>query len=125
MASAFEISFLWTLVKDSFEHVTGKAEKKEANIIEAHRALNHAFIQTYNYLRNQQGIYVPKPELAEVWNDAAAAMMKVNMPLGEMLYHKSRFWLDPDLYINLGRAGDIIELNRLMDEMERLRLQLK
>lgn len=51
--------------------------------------------------------------------------MKVNLELGEMLYQKSRFWLDPDLYFNLNRQSEIIELNHIVDEMERLRIQLK
>ena len=50
--------------------------------------------------------------------------MRVDQGLGEMLYHKSRFWLDPQLYINLNRECDIIELNQVVEEMERLRIKL-
>ena len=97
---------------------------KTANIIEAHRATNAAFIATYDYLRNNNGAYVPMPALADVWNDASTAVMQVDKNLGNMLYSKSRFWLDPDLYINLGREEEIIELNQLVEEMEKLRMKL-
>lgn len=120
MATAFDIRILYTVFQDARDLIL----KKKENIIEAHEALNDAFIKTYNYLINQKGDYVPKPELAEVWNSASAAVMRIDLSLGEMLYHKSRFWLDPDLYINLNRDTDIIELRRVIDEMERMRLRL-
>lgn len=47
------------------------------------------------------------------------------MNLGNMLYTKSRFWLDPNLYFNLGREDEVIELNQIVDEMERLRKKIK
>ena len=78
----------------------------------------------YDYLRNKNGQYLPNPELAEVWNAASAAVMKIDKNLGNTLYNKSRFWLDPQLYINLNREVDVIELNEIVDEMERLRKKL-
>ena len=80
---------------------------------------------TYNYLRNDKGEYIPKPELAEEWNEASAAVMNIDHGLGDMLYNKSRFWLDPDLYINLNRKSEVIELNKIIDEKERLIMKLK
>jgi hypothetical protein len=124
MAGAFDIKILWTVVKDTFTYLSGKASEKKTNIIEAHKATNAAFIQTYDYLRNQKGTYVPKTDLANVWNEASAAVMQVDENLGLMLYNKSRFWLDPDLYINLGREEEIIELDDIVSEMERLRMKL-
>lgn len=124
MAGSFDIKILWMVVKDIFTHLSGKASEKKTNIIEAHRATNAAFIATYDYLRNNNGAYVPMPALADVWNDASAAVMQVDKSLGNMLYSKSRFWLDPDLYINLGREDEVIELNQLVEEMEKLRMKL-
>lgn len=125
MAGTFNIEMLWNVVKDIFSFLSDKASEKKTNIIEAHRATNAAFIATYNYLRNNNGAYVPMSELADVWNDAAAAVMQVDTALGNLLYNKSRFWLDPELYINLGREDEIIELIQLVDEMEMLRMKLK
>lgn len=124
MAGTFDIKLLWSVGKDTLTFLSGKADKKKENIIEAHKAINTAFIKTYDYLRNKNGEYVPNPELAEVWNAASAAVMKVDEGMGNTLYYKSRFWLDPDLYFNLNRQDEIIELNQVVAEMEKLRMKL-
>ena len=124
MAGAFDIKLLWSVGKDTLTFLSGKAEKKKENTIEAHKAINTAFIKTYDYLRNKNGEYVPNPELAEVWNAASAAVMKVDEGMGNTLYYKSRFWLDPELYFNLNRQDEIIELNQIVSEMEKLRMKL-
>ncbi len=124
MATAFDIKILWTVFKDIGSFLIGQADKKKESVVNAHKAINTAFIMTYDYLRNMNGQYVPNMELAEIWNQASASVMKVDQGLGEMLYHKSRFWLDPQLYINLNRDSEIIELNQVVAEMERLRLKL-
>lgn len=124
MATAFDIKILWTAFKDVGTFLTGQADKKKDNVVNAHKSINTAFIKTYDYLRNRNGQYVPNTELAEIWNQASASVMRVDQGLGEMLYHKSRFWLDPQLYINLNRDSEIIELNQVVEEMERLRIKL-
>jgi hypothetical protein len=125
MATAFDIKILWSVFKDVGTYLSGQASKKKEDIAQAHKSINEAFIKTYDYLRNNQGNYEPKPELAEVWNVASSAVMNIDHGLGEMLYNKSRFWLDPELYFNLNRQSEIIELNQIVDEMERLRMKLK
>jgi len=124
MATAFDIKMLWTLFKDIGTYLAGQADKKKDSVVNAHKAINTAFIKTYDYLRNRKGQYIPNTELAEVWNQASASVMRVDQGLGEMLYHKSRFWLDPQLYINLNRESEIIDLTQVVDEMERLRIKL-
>jgi hypothetical protein len=125
MATAFDIKILWAVFKDVGSQILGQASKRKESISKAHNSINQAFIKTYDYLRNNQGNYVPKPELAEIWSNAASDVMNIDHGLGEMLYNKSRFWLDPELYINLNRQSEIIELNQIVDEMERLRRKLK
>lgn len=124
MSTAFDIKILWTVFKDIGVFLQGQADKKKENIINAHKDINTAFIKTYDYLRNNNGEYIPNTELAEVWNQASASILRVDKELGETLYNKSRFWLDPQLYINLSRDSEIIELNEVVDEMERLRIKL-
>ncbi|MBW8326586.1 MAG: hypothetical protein K0M50_17610 [Prolixibacteraceae bacterium] len=119
-----DIIVFWTVVKDVHSFLSGRADNKKENTIEAHKAINTAFIKTYDYLRNKKGEYVPNPELAEVWNNASSAVMKIDKDMGTTLYYKSRFWLDPDLYFNLNRADEIIELNQVVSEMEKLRMKL-
>lgn len=125
MATTFDIRILWTLFKDVGSHILGQESKRKEGIAKAHNSINQAFIKTYDYLRNNQGNYIPKPELAEAWSNAASDVMNIDHGLGEMLYNKSRFWLDPELYINLNRQSEIIKLNQIVDEMERLRRKLK
>lgn len=124
MASTWDIGLLWQVVGDVKNLWQDKKERRKEGISKAHEAVNAAFIKTYDYLRNKNGNYQPNIELAEAWNKASSSVMKVNKALGETLYFKSRFWLDPDLYINLNKEGEIIELNRVVDEMGRLRLLL-
>jgi hypothetical protein len=124
MATVATIGGMIGIVRNILDFLTNQGDKKKANVIEAHRAINTAFIQTYDYLRNRAGEYIPRPDLAEAWNLASAAVMKFDENLGDMLYHKSRFWLDPDLYINLNRDSEVIGLNELVAEMEKLRIKL-
>ena len=124
MATAFDIKILFTVIKDIWTLLISQSNKKKENIVNAHKFINTALIKTYDYLRNKDGQYIPNIELAEVWNQASASVMRVDKGLGEMLYHKSRFWLDLQLYTNLNRDSEIIELNQVIEEMERLRLKL-
>jgi hypothetical protein len=94
-------------------------------MIAAHKATNSAFIKTYHYIKNINGQDKSNPELAEAWNEASAAVMKINSPLGEELYMKSRFWLHPDLYFDLGREDEIIQLKEIVEEMEKMRMKIK
>lgn len=121
---AWDIKYLLSITKDTLTFLAGRAEKKREKAIDAHEALNKAFISTYDYLRNKNGEYVPNPKLAELWNEASAAVMKINQDLGNSLYYKSRFWLHPDIYMRLNREDEILSLNEIIDEMERMRNDL-
>lgn len=124
MATPFDIKILVTTFKEIGTFLMGQAGKRKENVINAHEAINTAFIKTYDYLRNKNGQYIPNTDLAEVWNNASASVMRVDKGLGDMLYHKSRFWVHPELYINLNRESEIIELNEIVEEMEMLRMKL-
>lgn len=115
-----EIRTLWTMYRD----ITSSFSAQKERTIEAHKLLNSAFIKTYDYLRNRNESYKPNLELADAWNAASAAVMKVNKSLGTSLYYKSRFWLDPQLFFDLNREEEVINLNELVDEMEKLRMKL-
>lgn len=121
---AIEIGTLWSIAKDTFDFLRGKLKENKTEVIHAHTCLNRAFMATYHYLNNQRGQYQPNPDLANLWNEAAAAVLVVDISLGNLLHYKSQFWLDPQLYERLGRADEVIELDRIVDEMERLRNQL-
>lgn len=87
-------------------------------MVNAHKSINTKFLKTYDYLRNRNGQCFLNSELTEVWNQASASLMRVDYKLVHMLYNKSRFWLDPQLYINLNRESEIFELCQVFEEME-------
>lgn len=122
MATAFDIEILRSVFKDVGIYLLGQASKEKEDNAKVHNEINEAFIKTYDYLRNNQREHVPRPELAETWNSAATTVTNINQGLGEMLYYKSRLWLDPNLYFNLNRQSEILELNQIVDETERLRM---
>ena len=124
MATIFDVRMLWMVFKDTFTYLTGEADKKKEDVIQAHKVLNSAFIQTYDYLRNKKGEYVTNTDLAEIWNEASAAVMKIDENLGNTLYYKSRFWLDPQSFFDLKKEDEIIELNQIIEEMEMIRMKL-
>jgi hypothetical protein len=121
----YQIGNLVKLTKDIWDVVNTAATRRKENTIAAHEATNSAFIKTYHYIKNLGGENKAQPELAEAWNKAAAAVMKINKGLGEELYAKSRFWLHPNLYFDLGRHDEIIELKQIVDEMEKMRSMIK
>lgn len=57
-----QLSFFWTVFRDVRERITGHNK----DTAEAHGTILKAFSHTYNYLRNNQGSYVPDMELADL-----------------------------------------------------------
>lgn len=82
MATAFDSKILWTVFKYVGTFLTGQADKKKYNVVNAHKSINTAFIKTYDYLRNRNGQYAPNTELAEIWNQASASEMRVDQGPG-------------------------------------------
>jgi hypothetical protein len=91
-------------------------DKKKERANEAISAVNAAWTATYNYLRNQDGDYLPNQELSDLWNEAARATRLVNPELASQLQDKARFWIHPDL----PRQRRIVLLKEISDELERL-----
>lgn len=124
MATVFDVKILLTVFKDATTYLTKYTDKKRENVIQAHKALNSAFIKTYDYLRNKKGEYITNTDLADIWNEASAAVMKIDKNLGNTLYYKSRFWLDPQSFFDLKKEDEIIELDDIIEEMEMIRMRL-
>lgn len=121
MNTTFNIVSLWIVIQDVYKNLGGREEKT----IEALRLTRKAFNYTYDYLKNKNGKYIPKTDLADLWNDAASAVLKVDRNLGDMLANKSRFWTHPNIYLELGREKEVPELKQIVAEMERLRMKLR
>jgi hypothetical protein len=123
----FEINPFLTAVKiaaDAINNITGYAERQKVRAADAHEAISSAFIDTDTFLRSEHGGNISNPELAKAWAKAAAKVILVDKPLGEMLHNKSRFWTNPNLFIDFGKEDEIIELNEILEEMEKIRMKI-
>ncbi|MCO5950905.1 hypothetical protein [Mucilaginibacter flavidus] len=120
MATA-EIGMLWNIVKD----VRSRLSDKNDQAIDALGAIRKAFNYIYDYLVNNKGAYQPNMQLADLWNDASTAVMRVDRSLGDMLASKSRFWAHPQIYEELNRSVDVLTLSEITDQMEHLRQRIR
>ena len=96
-------------------------DKYQVRVNDAITAISLAWTHTYNYLRNEQGKYVPNQDLSNLWNDAASKTRLINPKLGRQLTDKARFWIHPDL----PRQNRILLLTEINDEIERLEMKLR
>jgi uncharacterized protein (DUF2225 family) len=92
------------------------SDKNKERASEAISAIHAAWTKTYDYLKNQEGDYVPNQELSDLWNEAAHYTRLVDKELASQLQDKSRFWIHPDL----PRQRRILLLTEIIDELERL-----
>ena len=93
-----------------------RRDKNKVRVNEAIASIQFAWTHTYDYLRNQDGKYVPNQELSNLWNEAARTTRLVSIELGEQLQDKARFWIHPEL----PRQPRIISLKEIQDEVARL-----
>ncbi len=91
-------------------------DKKKIKVNDAIAAIHTAWTRTYDYLKNQDGEYVPNQELSDLWNEAAKKTRLVNPDLATDLQHKSRYWIHPEL----PRQERVLLLKEIVDELERL-----
>jgi len=112
MSALADIKFLGWII----EKLSLYKEKEREKTNEAISAIHFAWSRTYDYLRNNDGDYIPNQELSDCWNDAARCTRLIDPDLAMQLQDKSRFWIHP----NLPRQRRIIMLNEITDELERL-----
>ena len=94
-------------------------DKHKVRVNEAIASIQNAWTHTYDYLRNQEGEYIPNQELSNLWNEAAMKTRLVNKELARQLQDKARFWIHPDL----PRQNKILLLTEIQDEVERLNMK--
>ncbi len=95
------------------------SDKHKVRVNEAIASIHTAWSHTYDYLRNQEGEYIPNQELSDFWNHAAQATRLIDQDLANQLQDKARFWIHPDL----ARQNRILLLTEIQDEVERLNLK--
>lgn len=85
------------------------------------RAINN----TEAYLTRTNHDYSPNEELSNLWNEAFAAMIPIDKDLAWKLDDKSRFWSNPQRWINIDGAMELIpSLNELDEKCEQLLVEL-
>lgn len=112
MSAIGDIKFLgWVIDK-----LASYSDKHKVRVNEAISSIQKAWTHTYNYLRNQDGEYIPNQELSDLWNEASRNTRLVDKDLARQLKDKSRFWIHPDL----PRQNRILLLKEIVHEVERL-----
>lgn len=97
------------------------SDKHQVRVNDAITAISKAWTYTFNYLRNENGEYVPNQQLSDLWNEAASKTRLVNIELAGQLKDKARFWIHPDM----PRQNRILLLTEITDEVERLEKKLR
>jgi hypothetical protein len=113
-------SQLWAVGEVIPVFATNRRENRRA-INEAISSMRRALNRTRMFFRspdfsNSQVLF----EISELWNLASEKVGIVNPGLGRTLGEKSRFWSDHELFIATGRANDVLKLNQVVDEIDRL-----
>jgi|GEM_PF-1273974 len=98
---------------------------KQKDESEAAGSMRKAFNHTRNFLKKPNFEDSEKlMQISDLWNDASIKVSAVNKHLGRLLGDKSRFWADRELFIRLGRDKDVIDLNQVNDEIERMYIKM-
>lgn len=97
-----------------------KGTKREKKIL-AVSLLQKAINNTEQYLVESQSNYRPNQELSQLWLDAFTAMVSIDKELAKSLRQKSRFWSNPELWLqNVGSMELIPKLRDLNEKCEML-----
>ncbi len=89
-----------------------KITKKILAVTLMRKAINN----TEAYLTKTNHDYSPNEALSNLWNDAFAAMISVDKDLAWRLDGKSRFWSNPQSWINNDGAMELVPSLKELDE---------
>lgn len=103
--------------------VTDKVLSKKGTRIDdkirAITAMQRAINATESYLESSNRNFKPNDNLSNLWLEAFTAMIKIDKTLAERLREKSKFWSNPQRWIQEDGAmelvPDLIELNERCD----------
>ena len=120
------LNSLFGAVKSVYEFIKKDSKEEKEKTNNALKAINAAYLKTRVYLNKTKGTE-PNLDLALAWNEAATEVSKIKdgYYLGQMLRDKSAFWAYPEQYMIEGLDINIIELNDLIEEMDKLELKIK
>lgn len=127
--SAFTIldflsSQLWAIAEVVPSIASYRLERRKVQS-EAASAMRKALNRTRVFLRDPDFTDTDKlTEISDLWNDASEKVGIIDSRLGDILGTKSRFWSDHELFIALGKDKEVIKLNEVVSEIDRLYLKM-
>lgn len=99
-----------------------KIQKKIEAVSNMQRAIN----STERYLVESNRHFQPNAELSEQWLIAFTSMISVDKVLAQRLKDKSRFWSNPQHWIQESSSMDLIpDLNELNEKCDMLLIELE
>ena len=124
MAASTVLSYigsqLWAIKEVLPGIATYRLEKKKAQSTAA-AAMRKALNRTRVFFRNPDFSNTEElTNISDLWNDASEKVGVIDKHLGRILGDKSRFWSDHELFVTLGRKKDIISLNDVVSEIDKL-----
>lgn len=116
---------LWAVtevIPSIFQYKLERSKAQNAAIASMRKALNRTrmFLKKPDY-ENEKVL----TEISDLWNEASEKVGVVDPVLGEILGNKSRFWSDRELFIGMGKEKEIMSLNEVVSEIDRLYIKLK
>ncbi len=115
MALAEFISALG-LTDSVLDKVLSKRGTRITKKILAVTVMRKAINNTEAYLTRTNQDYSPNEALSNLWNDAFAAMLPIDKDLAWKLDDKSRFWSNPQSWINNDGAMELVPSLQELDE---------
>ena len=106
--------------------VLGKRGTKIEKKIYAVSCMQKAINATEIYLTKNDQQYQPNENLSNLWVEAFSAMVPVNKEIAEKLRQSSRFWANPQKWLQEDGALELIPtLNELDDTCDSMLIELE
>jgi len=113
------------LTESVLDKVLSKRGTKITKKILAVTLMQRAINNTEAYLTRTNHDYSPNEVLSNFWNDAFASMISIDKDLAWRLNDKSKFWSNPQRWIQNDGAMELIpSLNELSEKCEQLLVEL-
>lgn len=113
------------LTDSLLDKVLSKRGTRISKKILAVTLMRKAINNTEAYLTKTNHDYSPNEALSNLWNEAFAAMIPIDKDLAWRLDDKSRFWSNPQRWINNDGAMELIpSLQELDDKCDSLLVEL-
>lgn len=98
------------------DRVLPKKGTRIDNKILAVSCLQRAINATETYLTQSDNNYIPNQQLSELWLQAFTAMIKIDKDLAGRLRDKSRFWSNPQRWLQQSSSMRLVPTLKELDE---------